>query len=108
MKKFLVLFISLCLFSVPCFANDEKAVSTEGVELDSSIVKTVNKQSAEDKKIYKQERKAKRQYLKNISSIKKMRENKRLKQRNLEFLNSRLQIQKNKLEVLQEKKGQEK
>ena len=50
----------------------------------------------------------KNKYLKNISYIKKMRERKRIKQRDLEFLQKRLEVQKYKLEELtSDVKGEE-
>ena len=84
----------------------ETVQSTEGIELDAKIEKSVNKQSKEDKKEHKQVQKAKKRYIKNVSSIQNMNEKKRIKERNLEFYNSRLQIQKSKLEKLEKKKGE--
>ena len=109
MKKFFV----LCIVSFLCFgtlalAKTEEVKSTQGVELDASISKTIKQQAKEDNKAYKKEKKAKKQYIKNVSNIKKMRERKRLQQRNLEFLNSRLNIKKQKLEELQKEKGENK
>ncbi len=108
MKKVIVLglILGLYLTALSVLAQDEQVQSTQGVEIDASIVKTLKQQSKEDKKLDKLQQKAKKKYIKNVSDIKKMRETKRIKERNIDFYNSRLQIKNAKLEELQEKKGE--
>lgn len=109
MQKFFVYgIIILVLISSMSWVNAEEIQSTEGITLEEGISKTVSTPDKEYKKEIKQGKKAKNKYLKNISHIKKMRERKRIKQRDLEFLQKRLEIQKYKLEELtSDVKGEE-
>ena len=110
MQKFFVYgIIILVLISSMSWVNAEEEIqSTEGITLEEGISKTVSTPDKEYKKEIKQEKKAKNKYLKNISQIKKMRERKRIKQRDLEFLQKRLEVQKYKLEELtSDVKGEE-
>ena len=110
MQKFFVYgIIILVLISSMSWVNAEEEIqSTEGITLEEGISKTVSTPDKEYKKEIKQEKKAKNKYLKNISYIKKMRERKRIKQRDLEFLQKRLEVQKYKLEELtSDVKGEE-
>ena len=110
MQKFFVYgIIVLVLISSMSWVNAaEEIQSTEGITLEEGISKSVSTPDKEYKKEIKQGKKAKNKYLKNISHIKKMRERKRIKQRDLEFLQKRLEIQKYKLEELtSDVKGEE-
>ena len=114
MKKVLVWSLILLIFSanfVYAKKQKEEVTSTEGVELDATITKTLKQKSKEEAKAYKLQNKAKNKYIKNISKIKKLNNNKRLKERDLEFLNSRLHIKQQQLEELkvetEETKGEE-
>ncbi len=110
MQKFFVYgIIILVLISSMSWVNAEEEIqSTEGITLEEGISKTVSTPDKEYKKEIKQGKKAKNKYLKNISHIKKMRERKRIKQRDLEFLQKRLEVQKYKLEELtSDVKGEE-
>ena len=110
MQKFFVYgIIILVLISSMSWVNAEEEIqSTEGITLEEGISKTVSTPDKEYKKEIKQGKKAKNKYLKNISYIKKMRERKRIKQRDLEFLQKRLEVQKYKLEELtSDVKGEE-
>ena len=110
MKNICSLFVVvfLMLFA-SCVNAKEEVSSTQGVKIDSAIYKTVNKQAKNEAKSMKREKKAKSKYLRNISKIKKLKEKKRIKERDLEFFNSRLNKQKRNLEELTQtrEKGEE-
>lgn len=99
MKKFFVYIIGVVVVSMfsLSFAKEE-VKSTEGLKLEQTISKT--KDSKSEEKNYKTKRKEKQKYLKNVSNIKKMRNKKRIKERNLEFYNKRLELKKQRLEEL--------
>ena len=97
MKKFFVLILCFFIYSECCVFSQESVKSTEGVEIDTNIVKTVKQQSKEYSQAIKRQNKAQKKYLKNIKRIKNMRNSKRIKERDLEFLNKRLNIKKNQL-----------
>ena len=96
MKKFFVYIISVVVVSMfsLSFAKEE-VKSTEGLKLEQTISKTKG-----EEKNYKTKRKAKQKYLKNVSNINKMKNKKRIKERNLEFYNKRLELKKQRLEEL--------
>ena len=114
MKKVFVYCLVLTVFFVLSICADAKnkekikAVSTQGIELEQSITKTVNKSSKQEKKELKTKNKNKKKYLKNVSQIKKMRNKKRIKERNLEFYNKRLNIKTNKLKEFEDSQIEEK
>lgn len=111
MQKFFVYgIIILVLITSMSWVNakEEEIQSTQGITLEEGISKTVSTPDKEYQKEIKQERKTKNKYLKNISNIKKLREHKRIKQRDLEFYQKRLEQQKYKLEELtSDMKGEE-
>lgn len=109
MKKFLVWCFVMVLLTGLAHAKKAKddVKSTEGVKIDASITKTIKQESKAEKKEFSQLKKAKKTYVKNVNKIKNLREHKRIKERDLEFYNSRLQIQQNRLQELEEK-GEEK
>lgn len=102
---FLVLITSMSWVN----AKEEETLSTEGLTFEEGISKEVSAPDKEYQKELKNQKKIKNKYLKNISNITKMRETKRLKQRDLEYLQKRLEQKKHKLEELtNEMKGEEK
>ncbi len=115
MKKFLVSIV-LVIFtaSLVAIAQDSeqqttekvktpKVQSTEGVETDENIDKAINSSSKSDKREDNQKKKKRAKYLRNINKIEVQNNKKRLKNRDLEFLESRLELKKNKLEKLNTK-----
>ena len=112
MKKFLVSIIFVMFFaSGVCIAADNgqnaskvkepKVQSTEGVEVTLEDEKNMKSSAAKgDKKEANQKKKKRAKYLRNINKIEKQNNRKRIKNRDLEFYESRLEIKKNKLEKL--------
>lgn len=106
MKKFLsgLALIMLCsALTVIAQENNYDQIEPNYGITDSNANTEAN--SKEDKEAYKKELKANNKLIDNIHDIRKMREQKRIRNRNLEFYNKRLNISKNRLEELQEKKG---
>ena len=113
MKKVLVYGIVLALLGSACaFAKSKKAkepevTSTQGVEVDTATSQKIVK-SKNDKNPAKTKRKNRNKYVKYLKKVDRQKNIKRIKERNLEFYNERLEIKKNKLEELNSegKKGE--
>lgn len=107
MKKFLVYIVLLGLMiNVGMVVSAKDNIqSTQGLVLEENISNTASMTDKEYKKEVRDKNKAKRKYLKNVSNIKKLREKKSIKQRDMNFYNKRLEQKKNKLEDLTNKKG---
>ena len=102
MKRFFVYGIILLFLGtfVACsFAKEQEVNSTEGLVLEENVSKNV-RTTKQEKSEQRKELKTKRKYKKNISLIKKYKEKKRIKERDLDFIQQRIEIKKQKLEEL--------
>lgn len=98
------LFICLMILisGVSVFAADssvDEVQSTQGIEINKDIVKTV-KPSAKERKEYNKRKKTADTYIKNKKKINKMNSVRNIKQKELEFLQNRLEVKKMMLEDL--------
>lgn len=95
---FLIVF---CLNVSPIFAkhSKEEVKSTQGVEVDNSILKTV-KPSPKQRKEQKEKQKTSSNYLKKKKQIIKQDAILKKKQKELEFLQDRLEVKKSRLDGL--------
>lgn len=87
----------------------DTAVSTQGVEVSESDVKNAQKQKT-DKKISNQKKKNRKNFLHNIKKLDKFENKKRIKNRDKEFIETRLELKKQKLDDLSKpsiKKGED-
>lgn len=85
------------------------AVSTQGVEVSESDVKNAQNQKTE-KKISNQKKKNRKNFLHNIKKLDKFENKKRIKNRDKEFIETRLELKKQKLDDLSKpsiKKGED-
>ena len=95
---FLVL-LGIGLNMPDCSAKDsEPVLSTQGIELDSSIEKS--KQTTEQKNEQKQIKNRSKKYIKHKKNLKKQDFKRTKKQQELEYLEKRLEVKKNKLNSL--------
>lgn len=100
--RFVKVLLSLCilLLGVSDFvlaAHKEPVKSTQGLDISQDVEKTINTPS----KHRKEQRRKKRNsdyYIKNKKQLDKLDMNKKMKQKELEFLQNRLEIKKQKLE----------
>lgn len=111
--RFLVCLFVLVLIQYPIVAvqaksNDEPVQSTQGIDIDSSVENS--KPSVEQKNEQKQSKNRLNKYLKAKKKIQKKDSKRRIKQKELEFLERRLELKKQKLEILNsgEEKGETK
>ncbi len=113
MKKVLVYGIvfaligSACAFAKSKQAKEPEVTSTQGVEVDAQTSQKIVK-SKNDKNPAKTKRKNRNKYVKYLKTVDRQKNIKRIKKRNLEFYNERLELKKNKLEELNSegKKGE--
>ena len=113
MKKVLVYGIVFVLMaSCGVFAKSKKAkepevTSTQGVEVDVETSQKIVK-SKNDKNPAKTKRKNRNKYVRYLKTVERQKNSKRIKERNLEFYNERLELKKKKLEELntEGKKGE--
>lgn len=113
MKKVLVLSIIFALIgSAGVFAKSRKTKepqiqSTQGIEIDAETSDKVTK-SKNDKHPAKTKRKNRNKYLRDIKKVDRAKNNKRIKERNLDYYNKQLEIKKQKLNELNSmvKKGE--
>lgn len=113
MKKFLlisvfIIFIgSICVYANDKKTQEQKVQSTQGIEIDNSTSQKVVK-SKEDKNPAKTKRKNRNKYLRYLNKTDSSKNRKRIKERDLNFLNQQLEIKKRRLEELnsQVKKGE--
>ena len=113
MKRILIFSIVFALLGLTCtFAKSKKVEepqvqSTQGIEVD---VATSNKivKSKNDKHPAKTKRKNRNKYLRDIKKVDRAKNNKRIKERNLDYYNKQLEIKKQKLNELNSmvKKGE--
>lgn len=114
MKKVLVYGIVFVLMASCCvFAKSKKnkevpeVASTQGVEIDATKSKKIIK-SKNDKNPAKTKRKNRNKYVRYLKTVERQKNSKRIKERNLEFYNERLDLKKKKSEELniEGKKGE--
>lgn len=113
MKKVLVYIIVFALFYgiTACVAKaktqEQLVQSTQGVEVNTETSKKITK-SKNNKNPAKTKRKNRNKYIKTLKKVEKANNKKRIRNRNLDFLNEQLEIKKNKLEKLNSnvKKGE--
>lgn len=94
-----LLLIFLPVSTAFAFRAKEQVNSTQGVDIDSTITKTIGP-SKEQKKEQRKKRRTSAEYLKKKKKIGKIDAKLQNKQRELEFLQNRLEIKKKKLEDL--------
>ena len=113
MKKVLVygivfvLMASCCAFAKSKKAKEPEVTSTQGVEVDVETSQKIVK-SKNDKNPAKTKRKNRNKYVRYLKTDERQKNSKRIKERNLEFYNERLELKKKKLEELntEGKKGE--
>ena len=93
----MVLCIGVCVPKVE--AQDNQPVSTQGLTLQEGVEKNIKSSKEEIKELH-QKKKLKRIYFRRVSDLKAKQYKKSIKERNIEFYNSRLEIKKQKLEEL--------
>lgn len=98
---FLILFVGTS--NVSLGAKNEPAKSTTGVEVPQDIDKTL-KPTAKERKERRQKKKDSDYYIKKKKQISKLSLNKKMKQKELDFLKKRLEIKKQKLNDLTSEK----
>ncbi len=100
MQKTVYLLIFMCFLGLcPGFAkDDEPVVSTQGIEIDESIAKS--KPSTEQKNEQKQIKNRSKKYMKVKHKTIKQDQKRTIKQKELEYLENRLEVKKQKLELL--------
>lgn len=113
MKKVLVygivfvLIASCCAFAKSKKAKETEVTSTQGVEVNAETSQKIVK-SKNDKNPAKTKRKNRNKYVRYLKTVDRKKNSKRIKERNLEFYNERLELKKKKLEELNSegKKGE--
>jgi len=108
--------VSICILLIVLFVTgacvisakeNSEVKSTEGIEVQKEMKVISDTTTKSDKLKLKKEKK----YTSNVEKIKKLREKKRLKQRDLDYLQNRYELSKNKLEEVSSdssEKGEEK
>lgn len=94
--------LMILISGISVFAADlnvDEVQSTQGIEINKDIIKTV-KPSVKERKEHNKRKKTADTYIKNKKKINKMNSVRNIKQKELEFLQSRLEIKKKKLEDL--------
>ena len=95
----LLVLLGIGLNMPDCSAKDsEPVLSTQGIELDSSIEKS--NQTTEQKNEQKQIKNRSKKYIKHKKNLKKQDYKRTKKQQELEYLEKRLEAKKNKLKSL--------
>lgn len=94
-----LIFVSfLSCLSVSAKSSTEPVYSTEGVEIDASVA--ASKPSIEDKNEQKEIRNRSRKYIKYQKTLDKQNAKKTAKEKELVYLQNRLEQKKNKLETM--------
>lgn len=95
----ILIFVSFfgCL-SVSAKFSSEPVYSTQGIEIDSAVANS--KPSIEDKNEQKEIRNRSRKYIKYQKTLDKQKAKKTAKEKELEYLQNRLEQKKNKLETM--------
>lgn len=98
MKSFVLIIISV-LLGVPCFAKKapEPVVSTQGIEISQDVANSQMTKSEKNEQKALQSRSKK--YIKNNKNLKKQKLKRQKQERELEYLKSRLEVKRNKLET---------
>ena len=98
-KIFVYVIMILCIgvFNQTVRAAQQTPVSTQGLTFQQGIEQNVKPTQSEMQE-YRQKKKMKKKYFKNISDIKKKKYKKSIQERDLEFYNDRLEIKKKQLE----------
>ncbi len=109
MRKFLLVFFLVTLISLSratanvitdkITTNNQEVVSTEGTEISNSEIMKTGIKNSEDK-LTKERVKNRKKFLKNVSKIEKFENIKRIKNRDKEFIESQINLKKQKLEDL--------
>lgn len=102
MKRFFVcgiIILFLGTIAACSIAKEQEVTSTEGLVLEEGVSKNV-KTTKQEKSEQRKELKNKRKYEKNITLLKKYKEKKRIKERDLDFIQQRIEIKKQRLEEL--------
>src|SRR5574344_9360 len=104
-----ILCIIMIMYGTCVYAEDTKSEdikSTQGLEINKDVINSGKSQI--DMSAYKSSRKATKKYLKRKKQIRKLDAKKDTKQRELEFLQKKLDVKKNKVEALSsdKKKGE--
>lgn len=99
-KKFLCLLflLGISYFTPVYSAKNEPVLSTQGTDIDNSVEKS--KPTSEQKNEQKQIRNRSKKYIKNKKTLKKQEFKRAKKQQELEYLEKRLEVKKNKLRIL--------
>ena len=99
MKSF-VLIIVCVLLGVPCFAKKapEPVISTQGIEISQDVANS--KMTKSEKNEQKALQCRSKKYIKNNKNLKKQNLKKQKQERELEYLKSRLEVKRNKLETM--------
>ncbi len=113
MKRYLIYVIvfallgSTCVFAKSKKSQEPKGQSTQGVEVDVETSQKIVK-SKNDKNPARTKRKNRNKYVRYLKTVERQKNIKRIKERNLDFYNERLELKKNKLEELNSevKKGE--
>lgn len=84
---------------VACAKENEPALSTQGVEIDGSSVEK-SKPSISDKNEQRLRKNRSNRYIKYKKQLLKQNYKRSLKQKELEYLEKRLEVKRNKLEIL--------
>lgn len=98
MKSFVLIIISV-LLGVPCFAKKapEPVISTQGIEISQDVANSQMTKSEKNEQKALQSRSKK--YIKNNKNLKKQKLKRQKQERELEYLKSRLEVKRNKLET---------
>lgn len=95
----IVMLFLICASSVTCAKEDEPAVSTQGISIDSNAVEK-SKPSKQDKNEQKLRKNRSSKYIKHKKELQKQDYKRNLKQKELEYLEKRLEKKKSKLNSL--------
>ena len=99
--KSIILILLVSLLAVPVMAKNsefEQVISTQGVNIDESIVKS--KPSAEEKNEQREFQSRSKKYIRYQKDLKRQNLKKTAKEKELEYLEQRLEHKKNKMETL--------
>ncbi|MGN0030989.1 MAG: hypothetical protein ACI37Q_03445 [Candidatus Gastranaerophilaceae bacterium] len=101
MQKLFICLIFMCImFGVAAFAKDtqDPAISTQGIDIDQNVTKS--KPTSEQKNEQKQSKNRSKKYLELKRKTQKQDYKRTIKQKELEYMEKRLEVKKNKLELL--------
>lgn len=101
LRVYIFILCAILILSVPVSAKkqQEEVKSTQGVEIDNSITKAL-KTSDTQKKEQKNKQKTSADYIKTKKQVKRLDSIKENKQREIEYLQNRIEVKKQRLEKL--------